>query len=107
MSAALLLALAIGTEVSGTVLLRYSDGFAKLAPSVGVVVFYVASVFFLARALREIDIGFAYAIWAGVGTAMIATIGVAVWDEPMGAVKVLSLFAVIAGVVGLNLSTAH
>lgn len=107
MSPGVLLGLAIATEVFGTVLLRVSDGFTKLGPSIGVVVGYVASVILLARVLRELDIGLAYAIWAGVGTATIAIIGVAAWDEPMGAIKVLSLAAVIAGVIGLNLSTAH
>lgn len=107
MSAGALLGLAILTEVIGTVLLRVSDGFAKPLPSVGVVVMYVVSVFLLARVLRELEIGFTYAVWAGVGTATVALIGVAVWDEPMGMVKALSLLAVIAGVIGLNLASSH
>lgn len=107
MSAGVLLALAIVTEVCGTVLLRVSDGFTKLGPSIGVVVGYVASAILLARVLRHLDIGLTYAIWAGVGTAMVAVIGVAAWDEPMGAVKVASLLAVVVGVIGLNLSPAH
>ncbi len=48
-----------------------------------------------------------YAVWAGAGTAAVAVIGVAAFDEPMGAVKVLSILAVMAGVIGLNLSGAH
>jgi small multidrug resistance pump len=48
-----------------------------------------------------------YAIWAGVGTAAVAMIGVAAFGEPMDAVKALSVLAVMAGVVGLNLSGAH
>jgi small multidrug resistance pump len=107
MSAGVLLALAILSEVVGTVLLRVSDGMSKLLPSAGMLVTYVLSVVLLAQVLKEIEIGFAYAVWAGVGTAMIAIVGVAVWDEPMGALKLASLGAVIVGVVGLNLSAAH
>lgn len=107
MSPGLMLGLAIVTEVIGTALLRVSDGFTKVGPSIGVVIGYVASVVLLARVLKDLDIGLTYAIWAGTGTAMIAIIGVAAWDEPMGALKVASLVAVIAGVAGLNLSAAH
>ncbi len=107
MSPAVLLALAIVTEVFGTSLLRVSDGMTKLLPSLGTLVSYGISVYLLALVLKHLDIGLTYAIWAGVGTAMIAVIGVAVWDEPMGLLKVLSIAAVIAGVIGLNLSGAH
>ena len=107
MSPAVLLALAIVSEVIGTVLLRVSDGMSKLWPSVGMLAAYGASVYLLALVLKHMEIGFTYAVWAGVGTAMIAVIGVADWDEPMGVVKVLSIGAVILGVIGLNLSSAH
>ena len=107
MSAGLMLGLAIATEVVGTVLLRVSDGFSKLLPAAGVVFFYVASVWLLALVLKEVEIGFTYAVWAGVGTASVAILGVAVWGEPVSALKVASILAVIAGVVGLNLASAH
>ncbi|MEX1141134.1 MAG: multidrug efflux SMR transporter [Thermoleophilaceae bacterium] len=107
MSAGILLALAIVTEVFGTVMLRLSDGMSKLPPTVAMVVGYVVSIGLLAQVLKQLDIGFAYAVWAGAGTALIAAIGVAAWDEPITGLKAVSLVAVIAGVVGLNLSSAH
>ena len=107
MSPAILLVFAIVSEVIGTVLLRVSDGMSKLAPSIGMLAAYGVSIYLLARVLKHFDIGFTYAVWSGVGTAAIAVIGFAVWDEPMGALKVLSIAAVIAGVIGLNLSAAH
>jgi small multidrug resistance pump len=107
MSPAILLALAIVSEVIGTVLLRVSDGMSKLVPSVGMLAAYGVSVYLLALVLKQLDIGFTYAVWSGVGTAMVAVIGFAAWDEPMGALKLLSIGAVIAGVVGLNVSAAH
>jgi small multidrug resistance pump len=107
MSAGMLLSFAIVAEVVGTVLLRVSDGMTKLWPSAGMLVGYVLSVVLLAQVLKELEIGFAYAVWAGVGTAMIAVVGVVAWNEPIDLIKVLSLGAVIVGVIGLNLSGAH
>ena len=107
MSPALLLAFAIALEVFGTSMLRVSDGMSKAAPTVAALAAYALSFYLLALVLKHIDIGLTYAIWAGVGTAMVAVIGVAAWGEPMGVVKVLSIVAVIAGVIGLNLSGAH
>lgn len=107
MPAAALLALAIVAEVLGTVALRMSDGFSKPLPSIGAVLGYVLAFALLAPVLKELDIGLVYAIWAGVGTALIAVIGVLAWGEPTGAIKVLSIAAVILGVVGLNLSSGH
>ena len=107
MPASILLALAIAAEVLGTVALRQSDGFSRPLASTAAVVGYVLAFALLAPVLEQLDIGLVYAIWAGVGTALIAVIGVLAWGEPAGAIKVLSIAAVIAGVVGLNLSGAH
>jgi small multidrug resistance pump len=107
MSPAILLTLAIVSEVIGTVLLRVSDGVSRVVPSIGMIAAYVVSVYLLALVLKHFDIGFTYAVWSGVGTAAIAIIGVAVWSEPMGALKVASIGAVILGVVGLNIASAH
>lgn len=107
MAAGLLLTFAIASEVVGTILLRVSDGFSKPLPAAGVVVAYLISVWLLALVLKELEIGFTYAVWAGVGTAVVAVVGVMAWDESLNFLKVLSLMAVIAGVIGLNLSSAH
>lgn len=107
MSPAILLAFAILLEVFGTTMLRVSDGMSKAVPSIAALAAYAVSFYLLAKVLEHLDIGLTYAIWAGVGTATVAVIGVAVWGEPMGVVKVLSIVAVIAGVIGLNLSGAH
>ena len=103
----LLLALAIFTEVVGTVALKESDGFTRLVPALLVVVGYGLSFVFLALTLRHIPLGVTYAIWAGAGTAAIALIGIVALGEAATAVKIASLALIIAGVVGLNLSGAH
>lgn len=107
MPAGLLLTTAIAAEVVATVALNLADGFTRPWVLAGSVAGYLVSFAALALVLKELDVGLVYAIWAGVGTAAVAVIGVAAFGEPMDAVKALSILAVMAGVVGLNLSGAH
>jgi small multidrug resistance pump len=107
MPLAILLSLAIVTEVVGTVALRYSDGFTKLAPSAVVVVGYGASFWLLALVLKQLSIGTTYAVWSAVGTALIAAFGIVALGEPATALKLASLALIIIGVVGLNLAGSH
>jgi len=53
--------------------------------------------------LKRIDVGVVYAIWSGVGTALIATIGILWFKEPVTLIKIASIALIILGVVGLNL----
>lgn len=99
----LYLVVAIVAEVAGTTSMKLSEGFERLAPSVGIVVFYGASLYFLTLALDELDVGVSYAIWSGLGMALIATIGILWFREPVTALKLASLALIVTGVVGLNL----
>jgi len=65
------------------------------------------SIYLLTLSLKTIDVSVSYAIWSGAGTALIALIGVAVFREPLTALKLASLALIVAGVVGLNLGGAH
>ena len=103
----LYLVLAILLEVSGTTCMKSSEGFTRMVPSILLVVFYTLSFGMLTLALNKIDVSVAYAIWSGVGTALIASIGVLWFKEPATAMKLISLGLIIIGVVGLNLSGAH
>ena len=100
----LYLILAILLEVSGTTCMKLSEGFTRLVPSTLLFVFYSLSFVMMTLALKRIDVSVAYAIWSGMGTALIATIGVLWFKEPITALKLISLVLIIAGVVGLNLS---
>ena len=97
------LVLAILLEVSGTTCMKLSEGFTKTVPSILLFVFYSLSFGMLTLALKRIDVSVAYAVWSGVGTALIATIGVLWFKEPITALKLISLALIIGGVVGLNL----
>ncbi len=97
---------AIAAEVGGTTCLKLSEGFSRLVPSLGVVVLYTLSFFFLASVLKTIDLSVAYAIWAGLGTALVATVGFLVFGEAISAIRLASIGLIILGVVGLQLSGA-
>ena len=104
---AILLTIAILAEVAGTVALKYTDGFTNLGPSALVVAGYGLSFWMLALVLRDLPIGLTYAVWAAVGTALIAAIGIVAFGEPATTLKLLSLGLILAGVVGLNLAGSH
>jgi small multidrug resistance pump len=101
------LSAAIATEVIGTLFLRFTDGFTRPLPSIVVVTTYVLSLWLTALALKTLEISLAYAVWAGVGTAAIAIIGMAALGETVNALKLASILLVISGVIGLNLSGAN
>lgn len=101
------LILAILSEVAGTTSLKLSQGFSRLIPSLAVVLFYGLSFSFLSFALKRLEVGTVYAIWSGVGTALIATIGILWFKEPLTAIKIGSLALIILGVIGLNLHGSH
>lgn len=101
------LGVAIVVEVFATTCLKLSDGFSRLWPSVGVVVGYLAAFAMLSLALKTMQVGTAYAVWAGVGTALVAIVGVLAFAEPMGWLKALGLLFIIGGVVLLNVSGAN
>lgn len=98
------LTLAILCEVAGTICMKLSAGFTRATPSVLLWAFYGACFYFLTLSLKKVDVSVAYAIWSGVGTALMATIGVLYFQEPMSALKVVGIAAIIGGVVALRVS---
>ena len=98
------LGVAIIMEISGTTMMKLSEGFSRLIPSILMFLFYVGSLIFLTLALKKIDVGVAYAIWSGLGTAAITILGVMFSGEQINLMKVASILLIIIGVVGLNLS---
>jgi small multidrug resistance pump len=101
------LALSIVTEVAGTTSMKFSEGFTKPGFTALIFIFYGVSFYFFSLAVKRMDLSIAYAIWAGLGTALIALIGFLYFREGMDTIKVASLAAIIAGVIGLNLYGAH
>jgi small multidrug resistance pump len=94
---------AICMEVCGTTCLKLSEGFTRWLPSVLIFVFYGLSFTLMTFAVRKLDLSLTYAIWSGVGTFLIAFIGLFWFKEPFTILKAVSMALIIAGVVGLNL----
>lgn len=103
----LLLALAIVSEVGATSCLKLTDGYTRLLPTIAVAIGYLVSFVLLGRALKDIPVSLAYAVWSGVGTAAVAAIGAAAFGEPLGWLQWLGIALVIVGVVVLNIHTSH
>jgi small multidrug resistance pump len=98
-----LLLCAIVAEVVGTLSLKASDGFSRLWPSVAVVVGYGVAFALLAFALKTLDVGPAYALWAGLGTVGAAIGGWLVFSERLSILTVAGIVVVVIGVVAITL----
>ncbi|AKP74515.1 Quaternary ammonium compound-resistance protein SugE [Piscirickettsia salmonis] len=90
-------------EIVWALALKFTHGFQSIAPVIIVVIGLIISFYCLAVAVRSIPIGTAYAIWTGVGAAGTALLGMVLFDESAAFFRVLSLVAIISGVVGLKL----
>ena len=104
MQAWLWLGLAIVLEVSGTMCMKLSAGFTRLLPTALIAVFYAASFTAMVMSLKRIDLGVAYAVWAGIGTALVAALGILVFREAAATMKLIAILLIISGVVMLHLS---
>lgn len=98
----LMLAVTIASEIFATASLKASHGFTRPIPSLFVLLGYGLSFFMLSQVLKHLSLGVAYATWSGVGTAVVALIGVLVWRESFDWIRAAGLLLVIAGVVVLN-----
>lgn len=102
MSAWIFLGVAIVSEVVGTSFLKESDGFSRPIPTVVTLVAYGIAFFALANAVRDIELGTAYAIWAGAGTALIVLIGWLVFHQSLDWAAVAGVGLIVLGVVVIN-----
>ncbi len=96
---------AIILEVAGTTSMKMSEGFTRTWPSVAMMIFYLLSLGALTLALKRFDMSMAYAIWSGVGTALITIVGIYLFKEPVSLAKIGSIALIIVGVVGLHLTS--
>jgi len=105
----IVLAAAIACEVAGTVFMKLSNSLTRWVWIPPMLFAYILALLGLAMALRTIEVGIAYAVWAATGTLLIALVGIVFFGESLSVIKVVAIVLVIAGVVGLNLadSAAH
>jgi small multidrug resistance pump len=95
---------AIAAEIVATTSLKLSEGFTKPLPAVATVLGYAISFYLLSLALKRMELGVAYAIWSGVGTAAMALMGYWLFAESLTLTKLVSIACIVVGVVGLNLT---
>ena len=97
------LAIAIIAEVIGTSALKASEEFTKFWPSMIVVVGYGVAFYFLSLVLKTIPVGIAYAIWSGVGVALIVIVGAVFFNQIPDLPAIIGIVLIIAGVAVINL----
>jgi quaternary ammonium compound-resistance protein SugE len=94
-------------EVGWAVGLKYTDGFTRFWPTVLTVVGMVASVFFLALAVRTIPLGTGYAIWTGIGAVGTVLLGIALFGESAAGPRLVFIAIILLGIVGLKMTSGH
>lgn len=99
----LYLLVAIISEVAGTTALKSAEGFTRLWPSCVVVAGYASAFYFLSLTLKAIPVGIAYAIWSGLGTALVAVVTWVFMGQRLDLPAVFGILLIIAGVLVLNL----
>ena len=97
----LILFIAILSETIATTALKASDGFTVLLPSIIVVIGYCLSFYFLSLTLRTIPVGIAYAVWSGVGVALVTLFGVLVYNQKLDFSALVGISLIMLGVVVL------
>ena len=101
------LILAIAVEVLGTSLLKTTEGFSRLWPSVACLSAYALSFVLLAQTVKTLPVGVIYAVWSGLGTAAIVAVGAAFLGESLTPWMIVGIGLIISGVVIVNLSMPH
>ena len=94
-------------EVAFALSLKPSEGFSRLWPTLGVLVFGVISVVLLAKTLDRLPVSTAYAIWTGLGSVGVVTLGIVVFHEPLTPARIACLALIVTGVIGLRLAGAE
>jgi quaternary ammonium compound-resistance protein SugE len=92
-------------EVGWAIGLKYTDGFTRLWPTVGTVAAMIISLGLLGIAMKSLPVGTSYAVWVGVGAVGTAILGIVLLGEPATAGRLVSLGLIVAGIVGLKLSS--
>lgn len=91
-------------EICFTISLKFSQGFSRLIPSMITVLFIVLSFFSVSQAMKTIPIGTAYAVWAGIGAAGTVICGILFFGDSYHIIRLVSIFLIIIGIIGLKLA---
>lgn len=92
-------------ETGWAIGLKYTDGFTRLWPTVWTVLSMIVSLWLLGIAMKSLPVGTAYTVWVGVGAIGTVILGIALFDEPVNAPRLISVALIIAGIIGLKLAS--
>lgn len=93
-------------EIGWAIGLKYSHGFTRLWPSVGTVIGMLISIWLLGVAMKTLPVGTAYSVWVGIGAVGTAMLGMALLGEPVSAARLASIALILAGIIGLKLTSS-
>jgi quaternary ammonium compound-resistance protein SugE len=93
-------------EIGFAIGLKYTEGFTRLWPSAATIVAAAISLWLLTQALRTIPVGTAYAIWTGIGAVGVATLGILLFSDSASPARLGCIALIIAGAVGLKMTSA-
>ena len=92
-------------EVVWAIGLKYTEGFTRLWPSIWTLAGMIASIGFLARALKTIPLGTGYAVWTGIGAVGTAIFGIVLFGESKDPVRLAFILVIVGGIVGLHITS--
>ncbi len=98
----IILSMAIIIESIGLTFMKTANGLSKFYPSLYMFICYIICLCLLTIAVKKIDLGLAYAIWSGVGTALICIIGIIFFNEIYTLYKLIGLLMIIIGILLLK-----
>lgn len=104
MNAWLILITAGFLEIAWAVGLKYSQGFSRPVVSLITIIAMIASMFLLSLSLKKLPLGTAYAVWVGIGIVGSSICGILLWQESANLWRILSIFAIFIGIIGLKLT---
>jgi quaternary ammonium compound-resistance protein SugE len=93
-------------EVGFATMLKLSNNFTKIWPSIGFLIFASGSFSLLAWSLKILPIGTAYAVWTGIGAAGTAILGMVFFKDPVSFARIMAIVFIVTGVILLNVSSA-
>lgn len=89
-------------EIAWAIGLEYSDGLSEPIPTVGTALALIISMVLLAKAIQDLPIGTAYAVWTGIGAVGTASLGIVLFDEPVTGTRLFFISVIVFGIVGLH-----
>jgi quaternary ammonium compound-resistance protein SugE len=92
-------------ETGWAIGLKYTEGWTRFWPSLGTLALMAGSFILLSKAIKELPVGTAYAVWTGIGAAGTVILGIALFGESRDVIRVLFILLIVAGIAGLMIVT--